>query len=254
MKKFGLVGLALAILILAAGSEGISRIGQPAVFWPAECRPGLASEDSHLASCLLINPPRAESSDESLSSRGKEVALESEGSMSRPSSALVKSKTRVAAVSGTTGKTSTKSLPAASRTASIDNNDITSSRSNINKASSVLTTARQFLGVSYLYGGESPSGFDCSGFTRYVFRQYGVHLPRSAQEQSSVGVKVSPRELAPGDLLFFNTEKSGRINHVGIYMGDNKFIHASRTSGITITLLTDSYYQDKMITARRVLR
>lgn len=236
MKKYGLMGLALAMLLLTIVSEVRSQVGYPAVSWPAESRPGLESEDLYLANFLLVDP------------RG------TEGNAVSPPPAAVKATTKVAATAGAASKTVTQPPPAPSRTAVPNKNAVSPNRGEIGKVNSVLATARHFLGVPYVYGGESPSGFDCSGFTQYVFDQHGVKLPRSSQEQAQVGTRVTRAELAPGDLVFFNTEKSGKINHVGIYIGDNKFIHASRTSGIVITSLTNSYYRDKMAAARRVLR
>lgn len=121
-------------------------------------------------------------------------------------------------------------------------------------ASGILTTARNYMGVPYVYGGESPKGFDCSGFTQYVYDKNGIALPRTAEAQSRVGKKVTRSELEPGDLVFFNTEKSGSINHVGIYVGNNDFIHASRTLGITVTSLDSSYYKNILVTASRIAR
>ncbi|NPV92284.1 MAG: C40 family peptidase [Firmicutes bacterium] len=130
----------------------------------------------------------------------------------------------------------------------------TPSRAASGSSSGVLATAKKYMGVRYVYGGESPSGFDCSGFTQYVFDKSGVDLPRTASDQASVGVKVSRSELAPGDLVFFHTGGSSSINHVGIYAGSNQFIHASRTKGITLTSMDDSYYKNILSTSRRVAR
>lgn len=108
------------------------------------------------------------------------------------------------------------------------------------------------LGIKYKYGGDTTRGFDCSGFTRYVFAKLGIDLPRTSGGQAKEGVKVAKNELRPGDLVFFNTNGKG-ISHVGIYMGDGKFAHASTTRGITITPMNDKYYSKRYVTARRVL-
>ncbi|NPV26017.1 MAG: C40 family peptidase [Firmicutes bacterium] len=119
-------------------------------------------------------------------------------------------------------------------------------------AQGIVSSARNFLGTSYKYGGESPGGFDCSGFTRYVFSLHGLNLPRTAGEQASVGSRISRESLQPGDLVFFTIDGKSQIGHVGIYLGENLFIHASRYQGITITSMDDSWYVDKYVGARRI--
>lgn len=117
----------------------------------------------------------------------------------------------------------------------------------------IVATARKHLGVSYVYGGSSPSGFDCSGFTHYVYKQYGISIPRSSSSQASVGTKVSKGNLQVGDLVIFsNTYKSGP-SHAGIYVGNNKFIHASTSDkGVIISDLTSNYYSKHFSYGRRV--
>ena len=117
-------------------------------------------------------------------------------------------------------------------------------------SSSIVETAKQFLGTRYVYGGASPSGFDCSGFTMYVYKQYGHSLPHTAsgQWQSGIGTKVwSIGALQPGDLVFFNdpSRNAGKAcSHAGIYVGGGQFIHASssRSRGVIISDLTSGYY------------
>lgn len=99
--------------------------------------------------------------------------------------------------------------------------------------------ALSFLGTPYVWGGESPAGFDCSGFTKYVFGLFGISLPRTAAEQASIGTPVPESSLQPGDLVFFDTE--GGISHVGIYIGNGKFISAAG-SDIRISNLHNPYY------------
>lgn len=116
--------------------------------------------------------------------------------------------------------------------------------------SDIAATAKQYLGTGYVYGGASPRGFDCSGFTMYVYSQHGYSLPHSAtsQWQSGLGTRVySISELQPGDLVFFNdpSRNAGRAcSHAGIYTGDGQFIHSSssRSGGVIVSSLTSGYY------------
>ena len=117
--------------------------------------------------------------------------------------------------------------------------------------SDIAATAKQYLGTGYVYGGASPRGFDCSGFTMYVYSQHGYSLPHSAtsQWQSGLGTRVySISELQPGDLVFFNdpSRNAGKAcSHAGIYTGDGQFIHSSssRSGGVIVSSLTSGYYQ-----------
>ena len=116
--------------------------------------------------------------------------------------------------------------------------------------SDIAATAKQYLGTGYVYGGASPHGFDCSGFTMYVYSQHGYSLPHSAtsQWQSGLGTRVySISELQPGDLVFFNdpSRNAGKAcSHAGIYTGDGQFIHSSssRSGGVIVSSLTSGYY------------
>lgn len=124
-----------------------------------------------------------------------------------------------------------------------------------NKASQVIATAQRFLGTPYVFGANGPKTFDCSGFTRYVFAQHGISIPRSSTSQASAGVKVASRsQMKPGDLLIFvNTYRSG-ISHVGIYMGNGRFIHAVPNGGVGYANLSNSYWSSRLHSARRVIR
>ena len=116
--------------------------------------------------------------------------------------------------------------------------------------SDIAATAKQYRGTGYVYGGASPRGFDCSGFTMYVYSQHGYSLPHSAtsQWQSGLGTRVySISELQPGDLVFFNdpSRNAGKAcSHAGIYTGDGQFIHSSssRSGGVIVSSLTSGYY------------
>lgn len=118
---------------------------------------------------------------------------------------------------------------------------------------SLLAKARTYVGVRYRLGMASRSGTDCSGFTTQVFRSEGVRLPRTSREQASVGRKVGKAGLSAGDLVFFRTGRGSRISHVGIYVGNGKFIHASSGGGrVQVNSLSDGYYSKRFVTARRV--
>lgn len=123
---------------------------------------------------------------------------------------------------------------------------------NMSLAASLIDTAKDMLGVRYRWGGTSRGGVDCSGLTTYVFSKHGIKLPRTSIEQSKIGQRVSKDELQPGDLLFFITGRRGsRINHVGIYIGDGKFIHSSSyRHQVVTTSLSD--YNSGYAGARRV--
>jgi cell wall-associated NlpC family hydrolase len=118
----------------------------------------------------------------------------------------------------------------------------------------LVETARSYLGVPYLWGGASAQGFDCSGLTMSVYRLNGLQLPRSSRDQYEAGSQVSRDELRPGDLLFFSTNGTGRVSHVGLYAGDGTFIHApSRGRTISQAKLSDAYYQKTFVGARTYL-
>ena len=117
----------------------------------------------------------------------------------------------------------------------------------------VVSDAMNYMGVPYVFGGNTPSsGFACSGYVRYVFANAGIYLPRTADVQYNCGYAVSTSELAPGDLVFFETYCPGP-SHVGIYVGDGNFIHASSSRGVTISSLSSSYYSAHYLGARRVM-
>ncbi|AIQ55627.1 C40 family peptidase [Paenibacillus borealis] len=108
------------------------------------------------------------------------------------------------------------------------------------------------IGTKYVSGGVSTNGFDCSGFTMYVFDKIGINLPHQSGSQYQMGTAVSRDEMRPGDLVFFNTSGKG-ISHVGIYVGDGEFAHASSSRGVTISSLSDSYYVNRYVGAKRIM-
>lgn len=119
----------------------------------------------------------------------------------------------------------------------------------------IIAYAKNFLGIAYVYGGASPRGFDCSGFTKYVFSKIGINLPHQAKQQIEKGAAIQSKgELLPGDLVFFKTKGSSIVNHVGIYLGDNRFIHASSGYGaVRISPLDSGYYYHRYVGARRLI-
>ena len=126
----------------------------------------------------------------------------------------------------------------------------TSSRSN---NSSVVQAAYRNLGARYVWGASRPGAFDCSGFTMYVMRQFGVSLPHSSSAQFRMGRSVSRGNLQAGDLVFFSLGTRGVVGHVGVYIGNGRMIHASTPStGVIVSSLNESYYVARYLGARRV--
>lgn len=117
---------------------------------------------------------------------------------------------------------------------------------------SVVATAETYLGVPYRYGGLDRDGLDCSGLVFSVFRKHGIRLPRTSAQQSRTGDPVSADALRAGDLVFFGN-RQGRVNHVGIYAGKGRFIHASTSRrSVRYDSLTKGYFRDRYMGARRV--
>ena len=120
----------------------------------------------------------------------------------------------------------------------------------------LLEDAKYFKGGKYVWGGTTPQGFDCSGYVQYLYKKHKVNLPRTAYAQSKKGEAVDINHLQKGDLLFFLTDKKRGIpvTHVGIYLGNGKFIHAaSKKKGIIISPVHHGYYADKFVSAKRVI-
>ena len=154
--------------------------------------------------------------------------------------------TREQASSNTTNTASSNNASTSSSIANVANKTETTTSSK--SGSSVVSYAKQFLGCKYVYGGTSPSGFDCSGFTQYVYKHFGVNLNRTAAAQYSNGKSVT--SLQAGDLVMFG--KSG-INHVGIYIGGNTFIHAANPSqGVRTDSMSTGYYKTNYVGAKRI--
>ncbi|MFZ4525063.1 MAG: C40 family peptidase [Chlorobium sp.] len=118
---------------------------------------------------------------------------------------------------------------------------------------SFFNNVSQYFGTRYRSGGQTPKGFDCSGFVRFMYdKVFNMHLPRSSKEMSVIGNKVSKNDLQPGDLVFFQT-RNQRINHVGIFIGNDTFVHSSLSKGITEDQLKVDYFEKRFAGAVRLL-
>lgn len=115
----------------------------------------------------------------------------------------------------------------------------------------LFSSIDRYIGTPYRFGGDSTSGIDCSAFTRKVYREQGVELPRTSREQAMVGMDVGDL-LLPGDLVFFNTSMMGTISHVGVYTNNNTFAHASSSEGVTKSSIRERYYVKRYVKAKRI--
>lgn len=129
---------------------------------------------------------------------------------------------------------------------------------NLNVINAIESKAKSFLGVPYVWGATGPSTFDCSGFTQWVYRDSGINIPRVSKDQARVGEFISYNNLQRGDMVFFDTKKkrTGRVSHVGIYLGNDNFIHAS-SAGKSVVIYNfneKKFYKKRFLWGRRVLR
>ena len=119
---------------------------------------------------------------------------------------------------------------------------------------SVAEFAKQYIGYGYVYGGSGPTSFDCSGFTMYVFQQFGINLPHNAVTQSNYGQYVSKDNLVPGDLVIFNDYSNTSIGHAGIYIGNGRIVHAENSNtGVTTDTIMSGYYDARFVEGRRLI-
>ena len=121
------------------------------------------------------------------------------------------------------------------------------------KIDSLIALAQSKVGAKYLPGGKGPESFDCSGFVYYVFKEQGRAIPRTSIAQSKIGKKLDKSEIKRGDILFFDTSNKHHVNHSGIYLGDDRFIHASSGKAYSVTISSlDGWYKDKFLWGVRV--
>ena len=120
------------------------------------------------------------------------------------------------------------------------------------KVRSILRAAYSVIGTPYVFGGTTPYGFDCSGFTQYAFGRAGIYIPRTADSQLYYGRRISMNQLRPGDLIFFTTYEAG-ASHCGIYVGNGNFIHAGSSTGVTVASAFTGYWGARYYGACRIL-
>lgn len=121
------------------------------------------------------------------------------------------------------------------------------------RGAAILRAAEGFFGAPYLFGGDTPAGVDCSGLTTAVYRQLGAVLPRHSAHQAAMGAAVDRDMLLPGDLLFFSTDRTAGINHVGIFLGGGRMLHSSsRSAGVRVERMDTPEYARWYVTARRI--
>ena len=120
-----------------------------------------------------------------------------------------------------------------------------------NLADAIINESEKYIGSPYLWGGSTPSGFDCSGFVNYVFAKEGISVPRTSATLFAGGTSVTT--LEKGDLVFYTTNGVGTVSHVGIYVGNNEFISATTSHGVVIQSLNNTYWAPRYLGAKRYL-
>lgn len=181
----------------------------------------------------------------------KKTKVTSRSSVNRTSTSSSKSTTTSTKASATSSASKKETTTKSSKTSS---SKVSAELVATKTGNSVVAYAKQFIGHDYVYGGSGPKVFDCSGFTMYVFKQYGISLPHNAVTQSNYGKHVSKENLVPGDLVIFNNYANTSIGHCGIYIGDGKFVHAANSKrGVTTDTLLSGYYDVRFVEGRRLV-
>ncbi len=202
---------------------------------------GMATLAAPTAAAQSAATPSAASAAPSSSASGRTDATDTAGPRRRP--------TRRSAVRPDTTFRTVSALTSARRSGTTTGSSAAERSAMLSLA--LRTESRQWLGIPYRWGGTSRRGIDCSSFTQqYVRETMGVELPRATAGQQFEGVGVSKSELRPGDLVFF---RRGGTRHVGVYLGGDEFIHASSSRGVTISDLSEGYYERHYWMARRIL-
>ncbi|WP_181186164.1 C40 family peptidase [Alkalicoccus urumqiensis] len=117
----------------------------------------------------------------------------------------------------------------------------------------IVQEAHNYMGTPYSFGGDTPAAFDCSGFVQHVYEQFGIDLPRTSRDQANAGTYVAKSDLRPGDIVFYQGTWRDGVSHNGIYIGNNQMIHASRSRGVSVVSLDNSYWAPKYHSARRII-
>lgn len=165
---------------------------------------------------------------------------------------------------GIFGSTTNNSVHAAATTSNLGVAEISSTSTVNSKRTKIIRTGRQYLGVPYRLGAEFNTSrrFDCSSFTQYVYRKNGISLPRTARAQFKKGIKISRKNLKPGDLVFFSTKATlkyprnsiKRIGHVGIYAGNNRVLHTYGKGGVKYNTMARGWWDKHYVGAVRVIK
>ena len=133
--------------------------------------------------------------------------------------------------------------------------DSSSPPTRVPRGEAISRLARGQVGRPYRHGGDGPDGFDCSGLSQYVYAAFGIHLPRTAVAQAAAATPVERDQLAPGDLVFFRFGSAGRVDHVGLYVGDGRFVHAPKAGARVVDVALDApWFARRYVSAGRVVR
>ncbi|MBA2876035.1 C40 family peptidase [Thermaerobacillus caldiproteolyticus] len=208
-----------------------------------------------VSSLLALNPeitnPNLIRAGQSIKVAGKEAPVQKPLPSSQKT-VNAQPTTKPETVSSSNQRVSERTLVSAASTTSSENN---TKAVNSSLADRVIQIGEKYLGAKYLYGA-SPSrtdAFDCSSFTMRVFSEAGISLPRSSAAQSQVGTPVSLSQLQKGDLIFFDTDFNGTINHVGIYAGNGQMLNAATSKGVSYVSINSSYWKERFVKAVRVI-